>query len=199
MLEQRESRSASDVLLNPGAASAVVTAVSRSSRHNFRKETQSSIELIAGLGVLGDAHLGLTVQHVVRVREDPTKLNLRQVHLIQSELFEELRAQGFAVLPGQLGENVTTRGINLLDLPKNTRLHLGDTAVVEITGLRNPCRQLDRFQPGLMAALLDQSPEGKLIRKSGIMGIVVRGGTVRAGDDIRVELPNGPYAALDRV
>ena len=179
--------------------SAFITAVSRSTTHEFTKPNESHIELIAGLGVRGDAHLGETVQHVVRVREDPTKPNLRQVHLIHSELFDELRPAGFSLFPGSIGENVTTRGIALLALPRGTRLHLGDAAVVEVTGLRNPCRQLDRFQPGLMAAMLDRDEQGNAIIKSGIMGIVLSGGEVRAGDPIEVELPPEPHQPLGRV
>jgi MOSC domain-containing protein YiiM len=199
MLDENVNQLASGISPIAPVATGMIIAVSRSSSHNFSKATQPSVELVTGLGVLGDAHLGVTVQHVVRVKEDPTKPNLRQVHLMHSELFEELSAQGFTVLPGQLGENVTTRGINLLELPKDTRLHLGDTAVVQITGLRNPCRQLDRFQPGLMGALLDRDTDGKLVRKSGIMGVVLSGGRISAGDVIRVELPAGAREPLDRV
>ncbi|HMI95988.1 MAG TPA: MOSC domain-containing protein [Micropepsaceae bacterium] len=179
--------------------SAFITAVSRSATHEFTKPNDSRIELVAGMGVRGDAHLGETVQHLVRVREDPTKPNLRQVHLIHSELFEELRPAGFSLFPGAIGENVTTRGIALLALPKDTRLHLGDSAVVQVTGLRNPCRQLDRFQPGLMAAMLDRDEQGNAIIKSGIMGIVLSGGEVKPGDPIEVELPPAPHQPLGRV
>jgi len=179
--------------------SAFITAVSRSPTHEFSKTNDSHIELVAGLGVRGDAHLGETVQHLVRVREDATKPNLRQVHLIHSELFEELRPAGFSLSPGAIGENVTTRGVALLTLPKGTRLHLGDCAVVQVTGLRNPCRQLDRYQQGLMAAMLDRDEQGNAIIKSGIMGIVLSGGEVRVGDPIGVELPPEPHQALGRV
>jgi MOSC domain-containing protein YiiM len=179
--------------------SAFITAVSRSATHEFTKPNDSRIELVAGLGVRGDAHLGETVQHLVRVREDPTKPNLRQVHLIHSELFEELSPAGFSLFPGAIGENVTTRGIDLLALPKDTRLHLGNSAVVQVTGLRNPCRQLDRFQPGLMAAMLDRDELGNPIIRSGIMGIVLSGGEVKAGDPIEVELPAEPHQPLGRV
>ena len=176
-----------------------ITAVSRSATHEFTKPNDSRIELVAGLGVRGDAHLGETVQHVVRVREDPTKPNFRQVHLIHSELFDELRPAGFSLFPGAIGENVTTRGIALLALPRGTRLHLGDCAVVQVTGLRNPCRQLDRFQAGLMAAMLDRDEQGNPVIKSGIMGIVLSGGEVRPGDPIEVELPSEPHQPLGRV
>jgi MOSC domain-containing protein YiiM len=176
-----------------------VIAVSRSASHNFSKPNEPVIQLVAGLGVAGDAHLGETVQHLVRVREDPTKPNLRQVHLMHSELFDELRAAGFHVSPGEIGENVTTRGIDLLGLPAGTRLHLGDSAVVQVTGLRNPCRQLDGFQPGLMAALLGRDIEGRITLKSGIMGIVVAGGDVRPGDEIGIALPPEPHQPMTRV
>jgi len=176
-----------------------VTAVSRSAAHTFSKENSASIRLVAGLGVEGDAHCGETVKHLSRVAQDPTQPNLRQVHLIHSELHEELRAGGFEVTAGQMGENITTWGVALLDLPTGTLLHLGETAVVEVTGLRNPCPQLDRFQSGLLAAVLDRDPEGNLVRKAGIMGVVRVGGEVSPGDGIRVELPPQPYNPLERV
>jgi MOSC domain-containing protein YiiM len=177
----------------------LVTAVSCSPAHEFTKHNVSCIELVAGLGVRGDSHLGVLVQHRVRVREDPSRPNLRQVHLIHEELFEELRAAGYALKPGDIGDNVTTRGLALLNLPTGTRLHLGAEAVVEVTGLRNPCRQVDGFQPGLMAALLGRDSEGNLVRKSGIMGIVLAGGEVRPGDLIAVELPPEPHRPLKPV
>ena len=164
--------------------------------HNFSKDTRASIRLIAGLGVAGDAHLGVTVQHLSRVRRDPEAANLRQVHLIHAELHDELRAQGFRVAPGDMGENITTRGIDLLGLPANARLHIGANAIIEVKGLRNPCAQLDNFQPGLMAATLDKDPNGNLIRKAGVMGIVIASGEVRPGDAIEVELPKGSPLAL---
>ena len=177
----------------------VVTAVSRSGRHTFSKPTQLMIRLVAGLGVEGDAHLGTTVKHRSRVAKDPTQPNLRQVHLIHSELFEELAGKGFAVASGELGENVTTQGIDLLSLPAGARLRLGESVVIEVTGLRNPCVQIDRFQKGLMKAVLDKDEQGNVIRKSGIMGIVLEGGEVRPGDAIRVELPGGPHRPLEVV
>jgi len=178
---------------------AIVIAVSRSPEHGFSKPNQSSICLLAGLGVEGDAHLGQTVKYRSRVAKDPTQPNLRQVHLIHSELFDELAAKGFAVVAGEMGENVTTRGIDLLNLPTGARLHLGEGAVIEVTGLRNPCVQIDRFQKGLMKAVLGKDEQGHVIRKSGIMGIVLKGGEVRPGDAIRVELPARPHRALDVV
>lgn len=177
----------------------VVAAVSLSPQHHFSKPTQLSIRLLAGLGVEGDAHLGVTVQHRSRVAKDPTQPNLRQVHLVHEELFDELRAAGFQLAPGLIGENVTTRGIDLLRLPRGARLHIGPAAVVEVTGLRNPCRQLNTYQPGLMAAVLDRDADGNLIRKAGIMGIVLVGGDVGAGDKIVVELPAEPHQRLESV
>lgn len=173
-----------------------VIAVAADDEHRFAKPRRDEIRLIAGLGVEGDAHLGVTVQHLSRKAKDPSVPNLRQVHLIHGELFDELAAQGFAVAPGELGENVTTRGIALLDLPEDSLLALGEEAVVRVTGLRNPCVQIDRFQKGLMAATLDRAADGSLVRKAGVMAVVVTGGVVRAGDTVRVELPAGPARPL---
>jgi MOSC domain-containing protein YiiM len=179
--------------------SAKVVSVSSSATHGFSKQVASSINLLAGLGVEGDAHCGATVKHRSRVAQDPTQPNLRQVHLIHEELFEELRAQGFVVHPGEIGENITTRGIDLLALPVGAELHIGQSAVVRVTGLRNPCEQLNQFQTGLTAAVLGRTPEGKLVRKAGVMGIVIAGGTVAPGDQITVTLPAEPHRALERV
>lgn len=176
-----------------------VTAVSRSAAHTMRKQNEHSIFLQAGLGVEGDAHNGVTVKHRSRVAQDPTQPNLRQVHLIHAELHDELRAKGFSVQPGEMGENITTTGIDLLDLPAGTKLLIGKSAVVEITGLRNPCTQLDGIQPGLMNAVLDRDAAGNLIRKAGVMGIVLESGTVQPGDGIEVQLPAEPHRALERV
>lgn len=178
---------------------AVVTSVSRSAGHTFSKTPAPAVRLLAGLGVEGDAHRGVTVKHRSRVARDPSQPNLRQVHLIHGELHDELRAAGFTVGPGDLGENVTTRGLDLLALPTATRLRLGAEAVVEVTGLRNPCVQLDRFQQGLTAAVLDRDTEGRLVRKAGVMAVVVAGGEVRPGDGIGVELPEGPWRGLEVV
>ncbi|HEV2146063.1 MAG TPA: MOSC domain-containing protein [Longimicrobiaceae bacterium] len=176
----------------------VVVAVSRSGTHTFSKANQDVVRLLPGLGVEGDAHMGRTVKHRSRVAADPTQPNLRQVHLVHSELHDELRAAGFVVSAGDMGENVTTRGVDLLALPVGARLHMGG-ATVEVTGLRNPCAQLDRFQPGLLAAVLGRDEHGNLVRKAGVMGVVLTGGEVRPGDAIRVELPPGPHRPLDRV
>jgi MOSC domain-containing protein YiiM len=181
------------------AARPHVLAVSLRRGHHFSKTPSLSIRLLTGLGVAGDAHMGTTVKHRSRVRKDPTEPNLRQVHLMHAELFEELRVKGFDVTPGDLGENVTTSGIELLALPAGARLHLGATAVVEVTGLRNPCSQIDGFQNGLMAATLDKDAAGYLVRKAGVMSIVRSDGDVRPGDTIRVELPELPHRALKPV
>lgn len=177
----------------------IFVAVSRSSTHQLGKANERSIRLVENLGVEGDAHAGVTVKHRSRVRRDPTQPNLRQVHLLHDELFEELRAKGFVVSPGQLGENVTTRGVELLELPTGTRLHLGEHAIVEITGLRNPCTQLDGLQSGLMKAALETRADGALVRKSGVMGVVRVGGEVQRGDSIRIELPALPHLPLQPV
>lgn len=173
-----------------------VIAVSSRIGHHFSKTPCLCIRLLTGLGVAGDAHMGETVKHRSRVRKDPTQPNLRQVHLIHAELFDELQAVGFAVNPGDLGENVTTVGVDLLALPTGTRLRLGASAVVEITGLRNPCIQLDHFLDGLMAATLDRAADGSLVRKAGVMSIVIAEGDVRPGDDIGVEMPAEPHRPL---
>jgi MOSC domain-containing protein YiiM len=175
----------------------VVVAVSARAGHGVGKDNAECIRLVAALGVEGDAHRGTTVKHRSRVRRDPTQPNLRQVHLIHAELHDELAVAGFAGLrPGQMGENVTTAGLDLLALPAGTRLRLGDAAVVEVTGLRNPCKQLDEIQPGLMQATLDRDDDGAIVRKAGIMAIVLAGGDVRRGDAIAVELPPPPHRAL---
>jgi MOSC domain-containing protein YiiM len=176
-----------------------VIAVSSRTGHHFSKTPSLSIRLLKGLGVAGDAHMGETVKHRSRVRKDPTQPNLRQVHLMHTELFDELRAKGFVVQPADLGENVTTSGIDLLALPAGTRLHLGASAVVEITGLRNPCIQIDNFQQGLMAATLDRNANGNLVRKAGVMSIVISEGDVRPGDAIRVEMPTEPHRPLQPI
>jgi MOSC domain-containing protein YiiM len=170
---------------------AIVTAVSRSTRHTFSKPNELTIRLVAGLGVEGDAHLGEKVQHLYHVRKNPDAPNLRQVHLIHEELFEELLAGGFNLHAGAIGENVTTRGLDLLGLPTGARLRLGAEAVIEVTGLRNPCRQIDVFAPGLTAAMLGRDTDGHPTRKSGVMAIVIKGGDVKAGDGITVQLPAG--------
>lgn len=176
-----------------------VLAVAARSDHRFSKTPQSAIRLLAGLGVEDDAHSGATVKHRSRVARDPSQPNLRQVHLLHGELFAELAAKGFAVQPGDIGENVTTEGLDLLALPTGTRLRLGTHAEVEVTGLRNPCAQLDAFRSGLLKAVLDRAPDGSLIRLAGVMGIVTAAGEVRPGDPIAVTLPEGAHRALEPV
>lgn len=176
-----------------------VVAVSRDATHRFSKDNQDSVRLLAGLGVEGDAHLGVTVQHLSRVARDPTQPNLRQVHLIHAELFDELRDVGYDIHPGDLGENITTSGLALLDLPVGTRLRLGPDAVVEVTGLRNPCAQIDAFRGGLLKHVVGRDEAGAIVRKGGIMSIVIEGGVVRPGDTVDVELPAAPHRPLERV
>ena len=176
-----------------------VAAVSTGTSHGIGKDTHDTIRLVAGHGVEGDVHAGVTVKHRSRVRKDPKQPNLRQVHLIHAELHEELAGQGFELAPGEMGENVTTSGVELLALPTGTVLRLGGEAVVEVTGLRNPCSQLDEIAPGLMKAVLDRDGDGELVRKSGVMGVVLEGGEVRPGDPIQVELPPEPHVRLSPV
>lgn len=176
-----------------------VIAVNISPNHFFSKSQQNKIKLIAGIGIDGDADAGITVKHRSRVAKNPSQPNLRQVHLIHTELHNELKNKGFNISPGDMGENITTKGIDLLSLPTNTKLYLGDQAVIKVTGLRNPCAQLDRFQTGLMSAVLDRDEAGNIVRKAGIMSVVVSGGIVKIGDRISVELPPQPYQALERV
>ncbi|MFC7873677.1 MULTISPECIES: MOSC domain-containing protein [Streptomyces] len=167
--------------------------------YSFTKPSRDSVTLLAGLGVEGDVHAGVTVKHRSRVAQDPTQPNLRQVHLIHQELFAELRQAGFEVSPGDLGENITTEGIDLLGLPVGTLLHLGDEAVVEVTGLRNPCLQIDTFQAGLLKQVVGRADDGTVVRKAGIMSVVRTGGVVRPGDVIKAVLPVGPHRRLERV
>ena len=176
-----------------------VLSVAASSEHGFSKQVRDTIEVAAGLGIAGDAHAGTTVKHRSRVRTDPTQPNLRQVHLLLDELLAELAGRGFAVGPGELGENILTTGIDLLALPRASVLAIGPSARLEVTGLRNPCAQIEAFRPGLLAAVLDKAPDGSLIRKAGIMTIVLASGPIAPGDQISVELPPPPHRALERV
>lgn len=173
-----------------------VLAVAAAPGHGFSKQAVGEITLLAGLGVAGDAHAGERVKHRSRVARDPTQPNLRQVHLLHAELFDELAPQGFALSPGDIGENVLTRGLDLLGLPTGAVLRLGAAAEVVVTGLRNPCAQLDRFAPGLMQATLARAADGTLIRKAGVMAVVRTGGVVRPGDGITVTLPEGEHSPL---
>jgi MOSC domain-containing protein YiiM len=176
-----------------------VIAVARAAGHHFSKEVASEIAIVAGLGVAGDAHAGVTVKHRSRVRVDPSQPNLRQVHLLHAELFDAVGARGFALAPGDLGENITTRGIDLLGLPRGAVLAIGAAVRLEVTGLRNPCAQIDAFRRGLLAEVLAKRADGTVVRKAGIMAIVRVGGVVRAGDGIAVELPEPPFLPLERV
>ncbi|MET9964975.1 MOSC domain-containing protein [Streptomyces sp. NPDC006356] len=178
---------------------AKVTAVSSNSAYSFTKPNRPGITLLAGLGVEGDVHAGVTVKHRSRVAQDPTQPNLRQVHLIHEELFAEVGRDGFAVRPGELGENITTSGIDLLALPTGTLLRIGDEAVVEVTGLRNPCLQIDAFQQGLLKQVVGRDEAGNVVRKAGIMSVVRVGGVVRPGDTITVKLPDEPHRPLEQV
>ncbi|MBW5424986.1 MOSC domain-containing protein [Streptomyces sp. BG9H] len=179
--------------------SARVTAVSGNATYSFSKPNRESVTLIAGFGVEGDVHAGEKVKHRFRMRRNPDQPNLRQVHLIHEELFDELAADGFTVAPGELGENITTRGVDLLGLPTGTLLRLGGSAVVEVTGLRNPCRQLDAFRAGLMKRLVGRDAKGAVAHKAGIMSVVLQGGEIRPGDPIEVVLPEGPRHPLRTV
>lgn len=181
------------------AGTGIVIAVSLSREHTFSKPNVPSIRLLSGLGVEGDAHMGATVKHRSRAKQSPNLPNLRQVHLLHAELLDEVRHSGFNVLPGEMGENITTRGIDLLHLPRGTRLQIGKNAVVEITGLRDPCSQIDRFQPGLKASMLGQDEHGGLLRKAGVMGIVVISGEVCPSDQIDIQLPPEPHSPLEVV
>ena len=181
-----------------GQLGGTVVAVHRRGEYGFSKDEVDEIELVAGLGVADDAHQGAQVQHRSRVKADPTQPNLRQVHFIATELFDEVRAEGFEVEPGDLGENVTTTGLDLLNLPVGSTLLVG-TALVTLTGTRNPCGQIDGFQKGLRAAVMPANDDGSPDRRAGAMGVVVRGGVVRAGDSIVVALPPEPHHRLERV
>lgn len=178
---------------------AVVVSVSRDTDHRFSKPVVDEVVLVEGWGIEGDAHAGTTVQHRSRVARDPSQPNLRQVHLIHAELFDEVADAGYVVAPGQMGENVTTRGVDLLGLPTDTVLHLGDQARVRVTGLRNPCQQVNDFEPGLLREVLGRAADGSVERKGGVMAVVVAGGPVRPGDTIRVERPVGAQEPLQPV
>lgn len=175
-----------------------VVAVCSDTSHRFSKKPTDRIEIIAGIGVRGDAHAGEQVQHLSRVRADPTQPNLRQVHLIHTELFDELAGAGFDIAPGDLGENVTTSGVDLLSLGRDTLLHIGEDVVLKVTGLRNPCGQIEAFRPGLLQKVALKTPDG-IVRKTGIMSTALRGGEIAPGDPVAVEAPTGPHIPLERV
>jgi MOSC domain-containing protein YiiM len=177
-----------------------ISAVSLALKHGFSKTPQPYLRLIAGEGVEGDAHRGVTTQHLYLKRKDPTQPNLCQVHLIASELLTELAEKGYALQPGELGENVLTTGLDLLTLPRGTLLHLGEEAIVEVTGLRTPCSQIDGHRSGLQQHLWgERDAGGKRTRRAGIMSIVLTGGTIHSNDTIRITLPPEPHVALGPV
>ncbi|MEH6452863.1 MAG: MOSC domain-containing protein [Psychromonas sp.] len=176
-----------------------VVVVSSSKTHSFSKLNQASINLIEGIGVQGDAHAGKSIKHIYLAKKDPSRPNIRQIHLIQSELFEELAEQGFDVEAGQLGENVTTQGLDLLSLPTGTQLKIGENAVIELTALRNPCVQIHNFKKGLLKAVMGKDDDGKVVRKVGVMGIVAAGGEVKPNDVIEVIFPEQPHSPLQYV
>lgn len=182
-----------------GTDPAGVTAVSKDGQHRFSKQLCDQITLLKGIGVQGDAHSGVTVQHLGRVAQDPTQPNLRQVHLLHREFFDEAREEGYELAPGDLGENVLTQGLDLLSLSRDTLLHIGCQAVVRITGLRNPCAQIDGFRKGLLKVAVGRDEDGQVVRRAGIMGVVTTGGTIYPGDKIEVELPALPHQALEVV
>ena len=181
--------------MTPNRTNGSVVSVSRSPKHGFTKQVQTSITLLAGRGVEGDAHAGETVQHLYRMKLDPTAPNLAQVHFLHVELFDEMAAEGHALAPGAMGENVLTQGLDLLGMPTGALFRIGDT-LVEISGIRDPCKKIDTLGKGLTKRLFDRAADGTLIRKAGIMGVVREGGTIRPGDRITVELPPEPHRPL---
>jgi MOSC domain-containing protein YiiM len=180
-------------------ARAFVSALSRSAEHVFSKDRAGVLTLVVGHGVAGDCHAGKTVQHLSRVRRDPAQPNLRQVHLIAAELYDELCRKGYDVEAGQLGENLTTTGVDLLGLARGARLLIGPEAVLQVTGLRNPCVQINKFRPGLLGEVLTKDAAGDVVRRAGVMSVVLVGGDVRCGDEIRVQSPLAPRVRLSPV
>lgn len=176
-----------------------VVSVSRCDKHRFSKSAEDQLTLIANHGVAGDAHAGVTVKHRSRVAVDPTQPNLRQVHLIHQELLSELRGEGFDLAAGDLGENILTTGIDLLGLPTDTVLAIGDGVRLRITGLRNPCAQIEAFRAGLLRHVAYKGQDGQLVRKAGVMAVVISGGVVRPDDKITATLPALPHKPLERV
>ncbi len=173
-----------------------IVSLSRSPIHAFSKDGATTLRLIAGIGIEGDAHAGQRVQHRSRVAVDPTQPNLRQVHLLHAELLHDLKAKGFSIRPGQLGENILTQDIDLLGLPTGARLALGDEAEIEITGLRNPCRQIESFESGLLEHVAYRDESGNLVRLVGVMAVVLTAGEILLGDPIRIRLPAPPHRSL---
>lgn len=179
-------------------SSPIVIAVASDSKHNIIKPIRESVRLIAGWGVEGDAHAGKTVQHRYDKRRNPDAPNLRQVHLMHSELFDQVSGLGLSVKPGQMGENITTRHIDILNLPRGTQLRIGE-AVIEITGLRNPCKYLNQIAPGLLKACLGKHEDGTNFPHSGVMGVILADGEVKAGDEIHIITPPKPHERLKPV
>lgn len=195
LIEQSGAVSDENAVESTGVRGSVV-AVHRSGDHSFSKARTDVVTLVAGMGVQGDAHYGARVKHRGRVKSDPEQPNLRQVHLMHRELFDELALAGFRVRPGELGENITTEGIDLLNLPVGAVLRLGREALIVITGLRNPCKQIDNFQSGLLTEVIDKTESGELVRKAGVMAVVVQSGDVRSSDQVHVSLPPPPHGTL---
>ena len=177
----------------------LVLAVAARDGHGLGKTPCWAIKLVAGEGVEGDAHRGVTVKHRSRVAKDPSQPSLRQVHLIHAELLDELASKGFEVTAGQLGENILTHRIDLLALPAGTHMVFPSGAQLKITGLRNPCHQINGHTPGLMDALLDKADDGSLIRKGGVMAVVLEGGLVSVNDDVKIVFPSEPWQSLKPV
>ena len=143
----------------------------------------------------GDAHAGPFVRHRHLARRHPKMPNLRQVHLIPSELFQALRADGYELRPGDLGENILTAGLDLEALPLGTILKLGAEAAIELTGLRTPCVLIDRFKPGLKRRMLVEE-YGRPRFRCGVMAVVRSSGRISTGDAIAVRLPSEPLKSL---
>jgi MOSC domain-containing protein YiiM len=177
----------------------LVAALAQSSHHGFSKQPVQSVTLVAGEGVAGDAHCGRTVRHRSRVRQDPYQPNLRQVHLLAAELLDELEAEGFRLATGDLGENVLTSGVNLLAMPRGTQLRFPMGTCLELTGLRNPCSQIEAFRPGLLGQVMRKTADGEIERRAGVMAIVLTGGAIAVGDPIEVILPRLPHVKLEVV
>ena len=156
---------------------AAVVGLSIDDGHHFSKRAVERVTMVAGVGIEGDVHAGPLVQHRSRVRVDPNQPNLRQVHLIDDAVFAVAASAGFEIDHGDLGENVTVSGLDVHGLAVGTMLRLGESAFVAVTGLRNPCGQINGLRPGLLD-VLRRADGGDIVRRAGIMGVVVRGGEV---------------------
>ena len=115
------------------------------------------------------------------------------------EILSELNDKGFSVIPGELGENITTQGIDLLSLPQGCQLHIGKTTIIELTALRNPCVQIENFQTGMLKEVISKDKQGKIMRKLGMMGVVLSGGHVQPNDEITIQLPEQPHKSLEYI